>query len=133
MARQAGAQIEILEGDDPIEAILEFAHERGRYADLRRPRSRFEVVASLDRRPGRQADPRRAGDRRAGVSAVTHAGPMLQGKLKIYLGYAAGVGKTYQMLADAQELQTSGPATSSSDTSSLMAARIPSRRPKASN
>lgn len=29
MARQAGAQIEILEGDDPIEAILEFAHERG--------------------------------------------------------------------------------------------------------
>jgi len=28
-ARQAGAQIEILEGDDPIGAILEFAHERG--------------------------------------------------------------------------------------------------------
>ncbi len=29
LARQAGARIEILEGDDPIEAILEFAHERG--------------------------------------------------------------------------------------------------------
>ena len=29
MARQAGAHIEILEGDDPIEAILEFARERG--------------------------------------------------------------------------------------------------------
>ena len=29
MARHAGAHIEILEGDDPIEAILEFAHERG--------------------------------------------------------------------------------------------------------
>jgi two-component system sensor histidine kinase KdpD len=29
MAREAGANIEILEGDDPIEAILEFAHERG--------------------------------------------------------------------------------------------------------
>ncbi len=29
LARQAGAEIEILEGDDPIEAILEFAHERG--------------------------------------------------------------------------------------------------------
>jgi two-component system sensor histidine kinase KdpD len=29
MARQAGAEVEILEGDDPIEAILEFAHERG--------------------------------------------------------------------------------------------------------
>ncbi len=29
MARQVGADVEILEGDDPIEAILEFAHERG--------------------------------------------------------------------------------------------------------
>jgi two-component system sensor histidine kinase KdpD len=29
LAREAGAQIEILEGDDPIDAILEFAHERG--------------------------------------------------------------------------------------------------------
>jgi two-component system, OmpR family, sensor histidine kinase KdpD len=29
VARQAGAHIEILEGDDPIEAILEFARERG--------------------------------------------------------------------------------------------------------
>jgi two-component system sensor histidine kinase KdpD len=29
LARQAGAHIEILEGDDPIEAILEFARERG--------------------------------------------------------------------------------------------------------
>lgn len=28
MARNAGAQVEILEGDDPIEAILDFAHER---------------------------------------------------------------------------------------------------------
>ncbi len=29
MARQAGAEVQILEGEDPIEAILEFAHERG--------------------------------------------------------------------------------------------------------
>jgi two-component system sensor histidine kinase KdpD len=29
MAREAGAEIKILEGEDPIEAILEFAHERG--------------------------------------------------------------------------------------------------------
>ena len=29
MARNAGAHVEILEGDDPIEAILEFARERG--------------------------------------------------------------------------------------------------------
>ncbi|MEQ1884801.1 MAG: histidine kinase [Bryobacteraceae bacterium] len=31
-----------------------------------------------------------------------------RGKLRIYLGYAAGVGKTYQMLHDAQELKHSG-------------------------
>ncbi len=31
-----------------------------------------------------------------------------KGRLKIYLGYAAGVGKTYQMLEDAQELRSKG-------------------------
>src|SRR3954467_11533298 len=31
-----------------------------------------------------------------------------RGKLKIYLGYAAGVGKTYQMLEDAQKLKAAG-------------------------
>lgn len=31
-----------------------------------------------------------------------------RGKLRIYLGYAAGVGKTYQMLDDAQELKHAG-------------------------
>lgn len=31
-----------------------------------------------------------------------------RGKLKIYMGYAAGVGKTYQMLEDAQELKARG-------------------------
>ena len=30
------------------------------------------------------------------------------GKLKVFLGYAAGVGKTYQMLAEAQAAKTSG-------------------------
>ena len=34
--------------------------------------------------------------------------PPAPGRLKIYLGYAAGVGKTYQMLVDAQELQRQG-------------------------
>ena len=31
-----------------------------------------------------------------------------RGKLRVYLGYAAGVGKTYQMLDDAQEMKRSG-------------------------
>ena len=34
--------------------------------------------------------------------------PPSRGKLKIYLGYAAGVGKTYQMLEGAQELKRQG-------------------------
>ncbi|HVW11385.1 MAG TPA: sensor histidine kinase KdpD [Bryobacteraceae bacterium] len=33
---------------------------------------------------------------------------MPDGRLKIYLGYAAGVGKTYQMLGDAQEMRRAG-------------------------
>ena len=33
---------------------------------------------------------------------------MSRGKLKVYLGYAAGVGKTYRMLAEAQELRQKG-------------------------
>jgi two-component system sensor histidine kinase KdpD len=32
----------------------------------------------------------------------------VKGKLKIFLGYAAGVGKTYQMLTEAQELKARG-------------------------
>jgi two-component system, OmpR family, sensor histidine kinase KdpD len=32
----------------------------------------------------------------------------VRGRLKIYLGYAAGVGKTYQMLTEAQELARAG-------------------------
>ena len=31
-----------------------------------------------------------------------------RGRLKIFLGYAAGVGKTYQMLAEARELKEQG-------------------------
>src|SRR5690348_7831635 len=34
--------------------------------------------------------------------------PQGRGRLKMYLGYAAGVGKTYQMLEDAQELRGQG-------------------------
>ncbi len=32
----------------------------------------------------------------------------MKGRLKVYLGYAAGVGKTYQMLAEGQELKREG-------------------------
>ncbi len=35
-------------------------------------------------------------------------GARRRGRLKVYLGYAAGVGKTYQMLTEARELQARG-------------------------
>src|ERR1700704_3241361 len=34
--------------------------------------------------------------------------PSKRGRLKVFLGYAAGVGKTYQMLTEAQELKRRG-------------------------
>jgi two-component system sensor histidine kinase KdpD len=46
----------------------------------------------------------------AGTLSDGSATPSLQvrGKLKIFLGYAAGVGKTYQMLTEARELKRHG-------------------------
>jgi two-component system, OmpR family, sensor histidine kinase KdpD len=41
------------------------------------------------------------------VSAVTEP-TRYRGRLKVFLGYAAGVGKTYQMLTEAHELQQAG-------------------------
>ncbi len=35
-------------------------------------------------------------------------GPRTRGRLKVFLGYAAGVGKTYQMLTEARELRRNG-------------------------
>src|SRR5690348_1199244 len=36
------------------------------------------------------------------------AGAAPRGRLKVFLGYAAGVGKTYQMLTEAQDLHAHG-------------------------
>ena len=50
-----------------------------------------------------------------------------RGRLKVYLGFAAGVGKTYQMLADAHELVKRG-VDVVIGYSNPMAARIRSRK-----
>src|SRR6516225_11210707 len=39
---------------------------------------------------------------------MTETAPRRRGRLKIFLGYAAGVGKTYQMLDEAQKLKRQG-------------------------
>ncbi len=41
-------------------------------------------------------------------AVLSSGAPALHGKLKVFLGYAAGVGKTYQMLEEAQELKRQG-------------------------
>ena len=57
--------------------------------------------------PGRQADPPVAGYGRAGIPPIEMP-EQQRGKLKIFMGYAAGVGKTYKMLEEAQELKAQG-------------------------
>ena len=49
------------------------------------------------------------------------------GRLKVFLGYAAGVGKTYQMLSEAQRAEARAASTSSSATSSRTGERRRSR------
>src|SRR5437762_9138586 len=44
---------------------------------------------------------------RAGQITVNNVEPR-RGSLRVYLGYAAGVGKTYQMLNEAQKMRASG-------------------------
>ena len=39
---------------------------------------------------------------------MTETAPADRGRLKVFLGYAAGVGKTYQMLSEAHELKRAG-------------------------
>lgn len=46
--------------------------------------------------------------RRTATHSMGDAGPQRSGKLKILLGYAAGVGKTYKMLEEARHAQREG-------------------------
>ncbi|PTO35862.1 sensor histidine kinase [Enterococcus mundtii] len=45
---------------------------------------------------------------RQDVSEMLHQGEKNRGRLRVYFGFAAGVGKTYAMLAEAQELSVLG-------------------------
>ena len=57
------------------------------------------------RHAARPAHPRRRRHGRARLSAVIGTSARRRGRLKVFLGYAAGVGKTYQMLTEAHELK----------------------------
>ena len=107
LARAQHAQVETLEGKDPIQTILGVRAEPRHHADLRRPQSAPGLAFPSWRHPSRPADPRCRRHRRARVSPVI-GGLRKRGRLKVFLGYAAGVGKTYQMLAEAHELKRRG-------------------------
>src|ERR1700733_11769770 len=66
------------------------------------------MVGTVHRHTTRPADPWCERHRRAGVSSLAMPDRPPLGKLKIFLGYAAGVGKTYQMLEEAQEEKRQG-------------------------
>ncbi len=104
IANAAGAPIEILEGDDPADAILNFARARG-ITQLFVGHSQGTGLARLKASP---LDKLEFGEGHGIDVCVFPAMNGSRGKYKIFMGYAAGVGKTYKMLEEAQELKASG-------------------------
>jgi len=94
---------EVLESNDPISAIVEFAsHKRitqifigHRAHNTLRDRFFGDPVLRLIRAAEGIASSLTS-------SNMPEVDDAQRGKLKVYLGYAAGVGKTFQMLADGQ-------------------------------
>jgi two-component system, OmpR family, sensor histidine kinase KdpD len=81
------------------------------HAVVYRPQPAIRHQAVADGQSRREAHPEIARHGRPGLSAVAGAIPMVEtghGNLKIFMGYAAGVGKTYQMLEEAQQLKAKG-------------------------
>ena len=107
IARAAGARIEILEGDDPADALLEFARSRG----ITQLFVGHSQRTGLGRGCWGSPVDKLIRDRAAWTCASFPNSQMAEqqrGKLKIFMGYAAGVGKTYKMLEEAQELKAAG-------------------------
>ena len=110
LARAQEARLDILEGHDPAAAILDHARRLGITQIFvgHSLRARLDGGAPPD--AARAAHPRRRGDRRSDLPAVTAMAQTTprRGRLKVFLGYAAGVGKTYQMLSEAHRAVREG-------------------------
>ncbi|MHB2017407.1 MAG: universal stress protein [Candidatus Xenobia bacterium] len=127
LARTYHAQVEVVEGRDPSSTIVQYAREHAitqiymGHALYRRfpfffvptPVARVvrlaegidvHVVANPGDRPSVITPAQLRSSRRPPVQQQ----PFRPGRLRIYLGYAAGVGKTYQMLRDGKELLRAG-------------------------
>ena len=70
IAREAQAHIEILDGEDPIETILKFAHEHGVTQIFVGHSTRETMVGAVHRHAAGPADSRRQRHRRARVSSL---------------------------------------------------------------
>ncbi len=75
IARAAQARIEILDGQDPIETLLKFAHEHGITQIFVGPQHARAMVGAVHRHSARPADSRRQRHRRASVPPLDHARP----------------------------------------------------------
>ncbi len=101
-----GAEIHCLQGEDFVTAILDFAREQ-RITQLFLGHSRATAPLAFQRSPV---------DRLIEAAETSTCASFLTGRanergkrgLKIYLGYAAGVGKTYRMLSEAQDMRQKG-------------------------
>src|ERR1019366_6629861 len=77
------------------------------------PQPAMRIHEPMEGEPGGTADPgigwHRCSNLPAwGAACMNDAAPSRHGSLKIFLGYAAGVGKTYKMLEESQQLKRVG-------------------------
>ena len=112
-ARELGATVHTLTDSDVV-GDPRVCDATRNHADLRR--SQFYAARLLDTaagQPGGPSHPSRGGNRchRLPPQVSPEIGENLRGRrgrLHLYLGYAAGVGKTYRMLEDAQQFARQG-------------------------
>ena len=126
-ARELGAEVEILSGFGNAETILRFAKQKGISQIFVGHGTRDGVQAriwgSVVDRLIRSAEgidvvvyPTEGQSVNAGeVLAIVNSADLItdrsrtpRGQLQVFLGYAAGVGKTYRMLEEAQQLKRQG-------------------------
>ncbi len=107
---KAGAKVAALDGADEVATLLQFAREHSITQIFVGHGARGESVATNYSAARLTALSANRTALTSGSFLFENAMPesIPRGLLKIYLGYAAGVGKTYRMLEDAHELSRKG-------------------------
>ena len=104
LALAQDARLDVLEGQRSGGDDSRLREAPQHHADVRRPHAEANVDRSTLGHPARTA---RSRGRRHGCARLSPMTSMadstgVRGRLKVFLGYAAGVGKTYQMLTEAR-------------------------------